>query len=387
MSQRRLPDWIEGFLAYTDNTEPRRSYRSWVAVSTIAAVLQRKCVLKWGRLDFYPNLYIVLVGPPAARKGTAMQEGKRMLTKMGIQFSADETSREKFVTSLKECATGEQGPDGKLYYHSSLTIFSTELTVFLGYEDRDMLSTLCKLFDCEERFEADTHKRGKEEIPNVWANLLGATTPAQLQASLPEGAIGSGFASRVIFVYEEDKERAVIKPVITPEQEAIERDLLVDLGDIRNLCGEFTTTQPFEDLYTEWRNDAESDSPFSNTHLEYYAQRRPTHLFKLATIFSASRSDERVVTEEDLGRAIQLLHDTETKMSQVFAGVGSNPLAGPQLRVLRIIRSRESIPLQELSDMMSDDLGYNQMAEVLNSLQQMGKILLDVPNKKVLYVG
>jgi len=387
MSKRRLDDWLDGFLAYTDNTEPRETYRRWVGISTIASVLQRKCYLRWGRETFFPNLYIILVGPPAARKGTAMREGKNLLNKMGIQFTADETSRQKLITSMKESQGGEQGEDGRIQYHSSMTIFSTELTVFLGYDGKEMLAMLCKWFDCEDRFIYDTFRGGREEIPNVWANLLGATTPAQLQASLPEGAIGSGFTSRVIFVFEEDKERAVIKPSLSPEQIKLEETLLVDLGEIRNTCGAFCTTTGFDDLYSSWRLRSEQENPFSESRLEYYVQRRPTHLFKLSMILSASRSGEREITEEDLLRAIEILEDAEKKMPQVFAGVGMNPLAGPQLRILRILKQRGQMSIAELNEMMSNDLDYDQLARVLNSLTQGGKVVMDFPSKKLFYKG
>lgn len=387
MSGRRLDDWLDGFLAFTDNTEPRESYRLWVGISTMASVLQRKCYISWGRETFFPNLYIVLVGPPAARKGTAMREGKALLNKIGIEFSADETSRQKLITSMKECQVAEQGEDGKAIYHSSMTVFSTELTVFLGYDAKEMLSMLCKWFDCEDRFTYDTHGRGREEIPNVWANLLGATTPAQLQASLPDGAIGSGFTSRVVFVFEEDKERAIIKPALSPAQVRLEQDLLVDLGEIRNLSGEFTPTDSFEVLYTEWRLESEEHNPFTEPRLEYYMQRRPTHLFKLATIYSASRGSDHIVTEGDLKRAISTMEKAEKKMPQVFAGVGMNPLAAPQMRILRMLKVRGEISMSELSDTMSNDLSYNQLAEVMNSLAQGGKVKLDVANKKLIYIG
>ena len=43
--------------------------------------------------------------------------------------------------------------------------------------------------------------------------------------------------------------------------------------------------------------------------------------------------------------------------------------------------------MSELSDTMSNDLGFNQLAEVMNSLSQSGKAKLDVANKKLIYVG
>ena len=204
MSRRRVEDWIETFLEYSDNTEPCVNYRRWCAISALASVLQRKCWLNWGSEIFYPNMYIILVGPPAARKGTAMRQGKELLDELGMVVAADESSRQKLVQALMDCRATEQTEEGELNLHSSMTIFSTELTVFLGYESKEMLSMLCKWYDCENRFIYDTVSRGKEEVPNVWVNLMGATTPGQLQASLPAGAVGSGFTSRNVFAYAED---------------------------------------------------------------------------------------------------------------------------------------------------------------------------------------
>ena len=68
---RVLPDWIDGYLDYTANTEPKASYRRWAAISAVAAALQRKCYLVIGSETFYPNLYVILTGPPAARKKPA----------------------------------------------------------------------------------------------------------------------------------------------------------------------------------------------------------------------------------------------------------------------------------------------------------------------------
>ena len=60
--ERRVPDWLAGYLEYTDNTEPPLMYRTWVGLSTIAAAMERKCRVELGFLRFYPNMYIVLVG-------------------------------------------------------------------------------------------------------------------------------------------------------------------------------------------------------------------------------------------------------------------------------------------------------------------------------------
>lgn len=387
MSTRQVDGWLDGFLELTDNTEPPRMFKLWTGISTVAAVLQRKCYLSWGRETFYPNLYIILVGPPAARKGTALKEGKNLLNKIGVTFSADETSRQKLITSLKESAAAEQGPDGKLNYHASMTIFSSELTVFLGYDAKDMLAMLCKWFDCEDRFIYDTHGRGREEIPNVWTNLIGATTPAQLQASLPEGAVGSGFTSRVVFVYEEDKEKVVIKPEIFASDIELEERLLVDLGEIRNIYGEFQLEPQAEAMYESWRMKAEKKNPFFESRLDYYVQRRPTHLFKLSMIYSACRGGDMVVTCQDLQKAIWTLEETEKKMPQVFAGVGANPLAGIQTKIQQLVQQKKNVAMSEIYSRYSNDASHAQIGEAINMLSGMGFCVMDVVNKKVVYKG
>ena len=73
-NQRNLPDWIDGFMLLTENSEPPILFRKWTAIATVAAALQRKVSVDIGiSLKFYPNFYIVLVGPSATGKGTAMK--------------------------------------------------------------------------------------------------------------------------------------------------------------------------------------------------------------------------------------------------------------------------------------------------------------------------
>ncbi len=87
---RTLSDWLDGYLEYTTNTEPPYMYHMWMGISTIASLLQRKCCLEWGTLKFYPNMYIVLVGPPGrTRKGTAMNLAKPFLHELDIKIAAE----------------------------------------------------------------------------------------------------------------------------------------------------------------------------------------------------------------------------------------------------------------------------------------------------------
>ena len=362
---RELDDWVDSYIKYTHNTEPRPLFRKWVAMSAIAACLQRKAWLPLGQLTIYPNLYVVLVGPPAARKGTAMQPSKVFLEKLGIQIAADESSRQKLVSRLEESAKTE-AQMARIITYSSLTIFATELTVFLGYNNAELMTILCKWFDCETKFRCETYAHGDQEISNVWINLMGATTPSLLRSSMPQDAAGSGLISRMIFVFEEDKEKVVIFPTLPP---VLGAKAFGDLERINMLSGPFSMSKDFVEVYTKWRIEQEASPPFKGHILQAYTERRAVHVLKLATIFSAARSNKMEVTAADMRRAIELLAETEEKMPQAFAGVGASPYAEVQARILEVLKDRRRIAYDVLLNMFMSDVTGAQFNEIISALQ------------------
>ena len=126
---------------------------------------------------------------------------------------------------------------------------------------------------------------------------------------------------------------------------------------------------------------------FDEPRLDYYIQRRPTHLFKLAMLYSAARGNTQLIDKDDVVQAIQTLEQAEQKMPQVFAGVGGNPLAGLQIRILRIVKEQERIPMTELADMFFNDANHLQLGEAIATLESMGRVAMDVANNKLIYVG
>ena len=210
---------------------------------------------------------------------------------------------------------------------------------------------------------------------------MGATTPGQLQASLPEDAVGSGFTSRVVFVYEQNKGKLVRKPTL--KEEMLE-PLLYDLGRARNLSGEFIIEKDAEDIYYDWYERSESESIFTDYRMEYYVQRRPTHLFKLSMIICAARGDTKLITKEDLNEAIRVIEGAEKTMSQVFAGVGANPLAGIQFRILNIVRELGPTETSVVAESLQSDASFSQFGEAIQALEQMGHIKIDIIKKLII---
>jgi hypothetical protein len=380
---RQLGDWIDGYIQYTKNTEPPEIFHLWCAISAIASVLQRKTRLEWGTLTFYPNMYVVLVAPSGkARKGTAMGLTLEFLEDLNIKLAAEAITREALIRELKNANANDPNiQTGQMNFHSSLTIFSPELTVFLGFKNEQLMSDLTDWYDCRNKWTYRTKNMGTDEITGVYVNLFGATTPDLLRDDMSLKAIGGGLTSRMIFVYAENKGKLVPAPFLTDAQIGLREQLRIDLERIHMLQGKFQATEGFLERWTEWYIGTETHPPFTDKMFSGYISRRPNHIMKLSMILNASRTDKMIVEKQDLNRAISILEHTEQDMTQTFSGVGKYSHADTLTQVMNEIglRGAEGITLEELTAIFRNDANRMILREIIDTLRQMD--YLDVITK------
>jgi hypothetical protein len=379
MSNRILSDWLEGFLYYCDNTEPPELFKLWTGISTIAACLKRKCYLPWGMFTTYPNMYIVLVGPPALGKGVSMKPAMDMLSEVGVILSADAGSKEALTRAIsKQAGSSEVLEDGKILLHSSLSIFSTEFCVFLGYKNLDLMGYLCEWFDCRDIFKFDAKDKTKADtVTNVWVNLLAGTTPQMIELYMSTETAGLGLASRIIFVYETSISKICPIPFLTEEQVQMKSHLVHDLQQIHLMKGAFSYTKKFMDRWFDWYTDNKTNPPFTDDKLNGYNGRRHIHILKLCQIICASESDDMVITERHFSRALEYLTLTEKKMTNVFAGMGKNELAPFIYRALSLlVQNGGEMNYQDLFRIMQNDVHRDNFDKLIRSLEGSGACTL-----------
>lgn len=361
----------------TENSEPPLLYKKWVGISVLAGCLRRKCVMQWGTIPFYPNMYIVLVGPSGrCRKGTAMSQGYSFLKEMGIAMAAESTTREALIQALKQSNDTQVDPvTNKMYLHASLTIYSQELTVFLGYNNVALMSDLTDWYDCRSSWTYRTKHQGTDEIIGVFVNLIGATTPELLQTALPRDAIGGGLTSRMIFVYETRKHKTVAAPFETDEERELRILLIRDLEKICAMQGEFKVTEGFIDRWTQWYTEYDKGGPpFDDYRFAGYFERRPNHVMKLSCIMSASRSSSMVVDVQDFDRALHLLEQTEKKMPQTFSGVGKYNQSEMLERIMAHMVVHKETTAGELLYSFRADVSKMDLDTIIMSLEKMGLV-------------
>ena len=375
MPERNLPDWFDGYKHYCHDSEPPVKFHEWCAISVMAGALQRKCKLVWGSLTHYPNFFISLTGPAGdARKGTAMRFAREFVDELNIPLAADANSPQALIKRMIESEDTITGTsESYIETHSSLTCFSPELTVFLGYQNKEFMSILCDFYDCRERFVYETIGRGTEEIIGIFLNLIGATTPDLIQMAMPTEIVGSGLSSRIIFVFEHRIREKVPCPFFTETNEGkdLRRKLLEDLHQLKALSGRFKVSKNFIQAWTEFYLNMSNDPPFDPRNFKHYWSRRPGHITKLSMIFSASRSNDMVIRVKDMERAIKFLEETERKMPNVFAGVGRSQKSDIVSAIMRWIALKETVSTQDLMAEFVRDVEDWEMDRIIKTLRTM----------------
>ena len=378
---RRLDDWLESYMTYTDNSEPPELFHTWTAISTVAAALQRKCVINWGPMRFFPNMYIVICAPSGkARKGTAMSYGKDMLSQLGIKMAAESITREALVREIMNAYQPEINEEtSQITHHSSLTIFAPELVVFLGYNQQQLMMDLTDWYDCghgpDGKWTYRTKTQGVDELTGVWVNLIGATTPDLLRSTLSLDAVGGGLTSRIIFVFEPDKRKSCPAPFQSPEEKKLGEDLYYDLEHIHLMHGEFKPDTSFIDMWIDWYSREDQRTIFPNDPLlAPYEERRPVHVMKLSMILNACHSDKMILTSDDLSRAIELIKKTEIRMPQTFRGIGKSPHAEVLSKIMTDIGLKGTMMLSEIQARYYHDADRVVLNQIISTLCNMNFI-------------
>lgn len=380
---RQLTDWLDSYMQYTENTEPPRLFHLWSGIGTIAAALQRKCVLKLGHLTFYPNMYIVLVGPPGTRKGVAMNLAKDFLYALNIRLAAHCTTWQGLVKEIMSCEQieEEETEDENLASvldsksHSSLTVFSPELTVFLGNHDVEKLQILADWYDCGDGPKGiwiyNTATQGRKEIRGVWVNMVGCTTPDLLKLTVPEAFFGGGLMSRMMFIFESKKAKRVEWSVISPEEEKLREVLTEDLSNIYQLEGQFRTDKSFQEAWIKWYDITPLPRTLRHRYFERYAERRGAHVLKLCMICNASRTNTMLITAEDLERALHIMELTEYRMGETFKGYGKYDYTDVMMQIIEELKEETEISVAELLRRHYYDVDKAVMGSILDTLESM----------------
>lgn len=323
---RKLNNWIEAYLAFTENTEAPQRYHQWAAISTLAGAMNRKCWVNIGRFPIYPSLYVVFVAPPGiATKSTTAKQGMDLLETSKTVTIYDGALT--YVGLFDELCDSERIVqfDKVTQQMCCLQVFASELGTLLN-NGEVMIDHLVDIWDGKPSLKYRTRGSGKLDIPRPYINLLACTTPSWLKKNAGMYAIDGGFFSRTIFVYAEKKDKLIAYPISRAEMEL--KDVLCeDLKVIGELRGEFTLSDEATAYGESWYEMTHTNPPecIASDLFGGYRSRRQAHLHKVAMAVAASKKDcDMIIRMEDLIEAEVYLEEYEKDLRMIYEGIMQN---------------------------------------------------------------
>ena len=143
-AKRKLESWIGQFVQYTDNIESPEIFRKWSAISTIAAVLQRKVYMRT-QSALYPNLYVFLVARAGVGKTRAIYAADEFVRKIeGIVHGHTSMTMASLVDRLSEakCRIQRLAKGEGMLEYNSLYVVADELSAFMSEYESGLIAGL-----------------------------------------------------------------------------------------------------------------------------------------------------------------------------------------------------------------------------------------------------
>lgn len=342
---RKCPQpWLDTYIEYTKEQESPKSFNVMTGFAVLSAAIGRNVWLPRIKYTIFPNLYVIMIAASAkCRKSVAVGIGRKLLVAMKTppMIFAQKITPEALIDAITESKVDEQCYG---------LIFSDELSVFLSVDamKRGIIPVLTSFYDSHSKWEYHTKGRGKQLIKNSSLGMLAATTRDDFINSMPKSAIGGGFTSRLVLVYEERPSHLkLFNPVNTsgeeveetPREVTLKQHLIADLNYIqKKIKGRLSFTKEAKAASLKWY-EAEQDTDRDVATDGYFGRKHDT-MFKMASILCISEGDELMIQERHIVRALKILKVTEDKMEKLVSKIGTTESGSLTEKVLNhIIRT------------------------------------------------
>lgn len=359
------------YFEYVGESEAPTIYHRWTAISMMGALLGRQAWIPFGHGVIYPNMYIMLMGTPGARKGTAMNIGSKLLRDAGYtRFCADRLSKEQFLREMRpyDDIDFSQDPDlESLTLSAAMEVyaFAEEFTDLVGQNNMEFLTMLTKLWDNPPEYK---HPKihGKDVIvekPTV--NLYGGNTAQGLSLAIPPESINNGFTSRMLFIHSDPTGKKITFPA--PRNLELKEFIVGELKAIREtITGEVEFSDGAKHVLDKcYKKYIEVDDP----RFRYYNTRRFTHLLKLCLNLSAMEQ-QKIISEQTAILANTILYAAEKRMPKALGEFGKSKFSDTANTVIDILTATiRPLSLNDLFKKVSRDISdIKDLAAILKNL-------------------
>ena len=399
MSRVLKKPFHESFIdCVSPHTDIPDTFIIWSALSLVGAVLKNNVYFQIGTYTLYPNMFIVLVGPPGVGKGASMNILEQMIidTKPNqvVNTLSDRITAERIIERISDgWSTAPQLKNMQLVLgkndHNCL-LFSSEIRVLLGASDW-MLEFLEEAWS-KTTYEYQTKNKGNVAIDNMCCSLLAASVPDFLRNVNREAhmVITGGFSSRCLFIYAENPSKDLPFPEPLKKNvksKALYDNLVLDLQEIGTLRGEFVIdTGARLRFETFLRLNRAASSKDDSEAVANFRARIKAHILKLAMIFSVSRDNSLHISDMDMVNAIAEIQKILASLSKLFRGAGEGMDAAVTARVQDFIEKYGRVSKKEIFKALHRHLNSPETLDrILYVLEAIGYCTVVNSNKMTFY--
>ena len=377
-------------------------------------MLGRRMYIQFGHSRIFPNMYVMLIGEPGARKSAAIRIAEKIATAASYEtdtakFAATKTSPARFWLDLEGVSDEEQmglkparkkQADLTDYNELSANIFGEEFgfgeprecfvladegNEFFGIRNLDFIQSLGNVWDWDNesrKYEARI-KSGRSARPyQPTVSILAGNTHDNFNLAFPPEILGQGFFSRLLLIYGERSERRFTIP--PKPAEAATAEIATSLAALRTHQGEVAIDQEaqtyLDDLYRNWQEIP--DSRFRS-----YVNRRFTHLLKLCLLCavmgnSRTRTGSFTISGVSVVEANTYLTAAELLMPRALGEFGKNKNSAVINRIVELLKSK-GVPMtvQQIWAEVRRDLGkLLELVDLLNGMVS-ANVIFHVPHR------
>lgn len=427
---------FEAWHYYMKDVVSPTSFITMSFYSMIASALQRRVYLGSDERPLFPNMYIILIADPGVGKGVALDPvvtalRAHKLRKLKIDPKAQMTTEQQAdalaaLLAEAESSNGKE-PNGSfkklsnmeepllfplaasaityealvkvhaqslrsifpsgdkhsrllksgLYTHSSLSFVLEEISSLFRKHTEDVANYLITAFDCKD-YKYQTIGRGTDRVINPCLNLLAGTTPSFMKEKFSENLLNDGFASRVLFVFEEKNRHYMFDMAnVSEDQVAAKNQVVQHLESLGSLFGKVSyapDAHAFMKNYVEVVIGANRERVNKDPKLLYYYSRKNIHVQKLIMAMHFAETTEMEIPLETCERGIRLLDSIEMTMHRALNTQARNPLDNVRPKVLRAIEQKPMTKPEIWAMFFADIQTPQELETVVEFLVTTGKI-------------
>jgi len=378
-----MASWLDDFVQHTSYGETPEKIMWWIGVATIAGALQRKVWIEEDGFQWTPNFYLLIVGRPGTiRKSTSIGRGLQILKRVpDINFGPQIVTWQQLITHMANAKRTVQ-IGCTPFEMSSVTIGLSEFGSLFDPSNRELIDNLTDIWDSKlETVRKETKTMGDDEIVNPWLNILACTTPDWIAANFSSSMVGTGFASRPVFLYADRPLIDIAYPsrnrTIDNSKTRMEDNLAARLTEMSHYCGAYQLTEAAYAWGDDWYKRMRVIQRTLNDTQAGFSERKQTHLHKTAMVISASKGKFPIIDVEELIEADYRIQQLEEDTKKIFGFIGQTKTSTTSREIIETIIRAGKMPKSRLyREYFFRTMSFKEFEESLASTVATGAIEL-----------